>query len=483
MILTKPKEFASAGMALALAAAVDLDEAGGAGPGDHADRCTDEMPGASTPPASSARRVLLLTVVDQGASSLSNFALAVLVAHYSSAHTLGVFAILTSTYILSQGLVRSFTSDCLLTRPEAGADTRGAFERSGYVASLTLACATSVCLLAASTAMGPTFALPFVIFALAFPLAALQDYARFVGIGRHDPAYAIRLDVAWLVMFLAAYVTLRAMGLVTFPWLFGAWIGTGAAVGLWTVRAHLPGAWRRSLAFWFRSERSIGWRFAGQFMLSSVSTYLIFYVLAFFVITVAEVGTIKLSQLAIGPIVVVITGAQSALVTIAARRFHSGRAGALGFLLVTGLLMAGVVVAWTALVYLAPVGLLRRELGPAWPAARALVPFTGLTFVMAALSGAAIAGLRALRAARENLLVALAMLPLVVAGAIIGAEAAGARGCVIGSMLAAAVTALASWSVLVRTARNADPRPAPSAVAAHDPRSHPTLPAVVPADA
>ncbi|HUO48839.1 MAG TPA: hypothetical protein VMU09_08405 [Acidimicrobiales bacterium] len=442
---------------------------------------TAAVAGAAAPATRSAPRVLLLTVIDQGASSLSNFALAVLVAHYSGAHTLGVFAILTSTYILCQGLVRSFTSDCLLTRPEADPEARRLYERSGYLASLTLSCVAALCLLAASPAMGPAFALPFVVFALSFPTAALQDYARFIGISRHDPAYAIRLDVAWLVLFLAGYLVLRSMGFVTFPWLFGAWIGTGAAVGLWTVRAHLPRAWRRSLAFWFRSERSLGWRFAGQFMLSSVSTYLIFYVLAFFVITVAEVGTIKLSQLAIGPIVVVITGAQSALVTLAARRFHADRTGALGFLLVTGILMAGVVVAWTALVYLAPVHLLRRELGPAWPGARALVPFTGLTFVMAAFSGAAIAGLRALRAARENLLVALAMLPVVIAGAVIGAEAAGARGCVIGSMLAAAVTALTSWIVLVRTARRAD---APAAAVDMTERGlpHPNPPAATPAD-
>ena len=73
---------------------------------------------ASKRGTASSQRVMVLTIADQGASSVSNFALRLIVAHYSSASALGVFAILTSTYVLSQGLVRSLSSDCLLTRSE-----------------------------------------------------------------------------------------------------------------------------------------------------------------------------------------------------------------------------------------------------------------------------------------------------------------------------------------------------------------------------
>ncbi len=52
---------------------------------------------ASKRTTASQQRVMALTVIDQGASSVSNFALAFLVAHYSDAHVLGVFAILTTT--------------------------------------------------------------------------------------------------------------------------------------------------------------------------------------------------------------------------------------------------------------------------------------------------------------------------------------------------------------------------------------------------
>lgn len=81
--------------------------------------------------------MLVLTVVDQGASSLTSFVLAILVAHYSGPKQLGVFALLTSTYLLGQGAVRGLTSDCLLTRAETGDELR-LYERSGYVAVLML---------------------------------------------------------------------------------------------------------------------------------------------------------------------------------------------------------------------------------------------------------------------------------------------------------------------------------------------------------
>src|SRR5580704_6513229 len=81
----------------------------------------------------STGRVLSLTVIDQGVSSLSNFALAGVVAHFSHAHELGVFAIMTATYIIGQGLVRSYTSDCMLTRHELDDAVMRPYEQAGYL--------------------------------------------------------------------------------------------------------------------------------------------------------------------------------------------------------------------------------------------------------------------------------------------------------------------------------------------------------------
>jgi hypothetical protein len=235
---------------------------------------------ASKRVTSSRQRVMALTVVDQGASSISNFALALVVAHYSDAHVLGVFAVLTTTYIVSQVLVRSMTSDCLLTRPETDDGVMDRYERAGFLAAFICAVAISAALLVVSLAMSPEFRLMFVIFAASFPLMACQDFARYIGISRYNPLYAVCLDTAWLIFFVTAYVLLRHAGLLSLPWLFGAWTATGATVGLFALWNHLSLRQPRTqLAFWYESERAVGLRFAGQTLLVTSWTYLVVYLL------------------------------------------------------------------------------------------------------------------------------------------------------------------------------------------------------------
>ena len=210
--------------------------------------------------------------------------------------------------MLSQGLVRSLSSDCLLTRSDDEQGRRSMYERAGYLVAIVLSVSLAVLIVAISGILPSAFTLPFIIFAVSFPLMACQDFARFIGISRYDPGYAIRLDVAWLVIFVVAFVVLRHAGLTTLPWLFGAWSGAGAVVGLWTLPAHLTGRGSgQLLRFWDESERGVGLRFAGQFMLVTSWTYLIAYLLLL-VLSLSAIGEFKLAQLALGPITVRLAG-------------------------------------------------------------------------------------------------------------------------------------------------------------------------------
>ncbi len=162
----------------------------------------------------------------------------------------------------------------------------------------------AIVLLAASMVLSSELRIAFVIFALSFPLMACQDFARYIGISRYNPAYAIWLDVAWLVLFLAAYGVLRHQGLVSLPWVYGAWAATGSAVGVYALWNHLSLRHPRQLvSFWFRSERSVGFRFAGQFLLSSSWAYVVIYLFVL-IFSIAVIGQFKLAQLAFGPIAV-----------------------------------------------------------------------------------------------------------------------------------------------------------------------------------
>jgi O-antigen/teichoic acid export membrane protein len=405
----------------------------------------------------STRRMLVLTLVDQGASSASNFGMALVVAHYSGARAVGIFALLMSTCVLAQGVVRGLTSDCLLTRSEVDMGLIDVYERSGYLASLTVSCVIALGLLAVSGLLSQSFVVPFVILAVTFPFMAVQDYARFIGISRHDPAYAIRLDVAWLVLFVITFIPLREHHLVSLAWIFGAWAASGAVVGIWTMGRHLSSDWRHRLAFWTRNERSVGLRFAGQFVVASFANYVIFYVLVLFVISVADVGRIKLAMLALGPVTVAAAGLQAALIPVANRRLRRDVRQALGFLVLAGAAVGVVTSLWAAFVYSLPAHVMGNAFGPAWASARPLLPVAGLAFVLAGFAGVANSGLRALRAAKQNLRVAVAMLPVTFVLFVVLCRQWGALGGVAAAAASAGCLALATWAVLLHLCRHLDP--------------------------
>ncbi len=422
----------------------------------------DEQPETDghTPPSTRVNtptsRVLSLTVVDQGASSLSNFALALLVAHYSQARSLGIFAILTVTYVIAQGFVRSVSSDCLLTRHETSDAVMERFERSGYLCAFGCATTIAVPLLVASAFLPNDFAAPFAIFAVCFPFMALQDFARFIGISRHRPGYAIWLDSAWVVIFVAAAVLLIINDMTSLSWLWASWTGAGAVVGLWTIHAHRIRGGLRALSepmrFWLASEQSVGIRFAGQFLLSATWIYFIYYPLLF-VLSVGDVGVIKLAQLVLGPITVLAAGMQSALISLATRRFRADRASALRFCAICGLAIALSTTAWTAIAYFLPIHQVTRVFGPTWPAARVVFPWMGLAFVFGSFSGMAVGGLRAIRAAAVNLWLAALMLPISFALCLGGAALHGVLGFSYGVAATFAIYAVLGWIALVAAAR------------------------------
>jgi O-antigen/teichoic acid export membrane protein len=404
--------------------------------------------------ASSVGRVVTLTVIDQGASSVSNFGLSVLVARGSDARDIGVFAIVVTTYILCQGLVRSVTSDCLLTRSGAEAAQRVRFERAGYLFAFLAASGMSLVLLGISAVVGSPFAIPFIIFAITFPLMALQDFSRYIGISRQDPAYAIRLDVAWIVVFAAAVIGLRVAGLQSLPWLFGAWTGAGALVGLWTAPTFISvrnGA--EALRFWIASEWSVGVRFAGQFLVGTFGTYGVFYLLIF-VLSIEAIGLIKVTQLALAPIVVLFTGVQSALVSIISRKMQENRQQAVRFLNAGAVLMTLAMALWTVAVYVAPVKALSGLFGHSWVQARPYMLWIGFATALGSVFQAYLIGLRAMRSARELLRLTVIMAPFLLVFPLVGAKVEGIRGMAVGLAAFYVIYAAVASVIFARAARH-----------------------------
>jgi hypothetical protein len=297
----------------------------------------------------------------------------------------------------------------------------------------------------------------FVILALTFPLMAAQDFGRYVGISRYNPAYAVWLDGAWLVLFLVVYAVFRHEHHVSLPWVWGSYCGTAAAVGLYAVRNHLSlRDVRGQVAFWFRSERAVGLRFAGQWLVASSWAYAAIYLFVL-VFSVAVIGQFKLAQVVFGPITVMTQGIVTGLVAMAARYFQIDVRKSLRFVLIGGLAPAAVMLAWTAAVYFAPVHGMTKAFGSAWPDARRLVPLTGLAFALQALSMSAIAGLRSIRAAKENLRLAIAMVPVLAGFSLVAGVLWGVQAAIGGMCIGFGIYAITGWILLIHVAHRLIP--------------------------
>lgn len=386
--------------------------------------------------------------------------LAFLIAHYSTAHVLGIFAVVQTTYVLTQGLVRSLTSDCLLTRSDSEL-VMPRYEYAGFLSALCCALVASIVMFGVSLAFTADLRITFVILALCFPLLACQDFARYIGISRYNPLYSVWLDTAWLVLFVVAYVVLRDEGFVSLPFVFGAWTVTGALVGLYAVWNHLALRDRRRLvAFWIESERAVGLRFAGQSILVNAWTYVAVYLFVV-IFSLTEVGDIKLASLAFGPVTVMAVGMATAMVALASKYFAVDMKRALRFVVAGGFLTGAVMLVYTLAVYAAPVAGMTKLLGPAWPAARQLVPLTGIGVATLAVSAVLVAGLHALRAAKENLRLAMAAVSFVFVLTIGGGVLWGVQAALAGACIGNGLYGVAALVVLVRTAHRLHP--------AHDP--------------
>jgi hypothetical protein len=311
--------------------------------------------------------------------------------------------------------------------------------------------------LALSPVFSPELRLTFIIFAVSLPLLSAQDYSRYLGISRYNPAYAICLDAAWLFLSVVGYFVLRHAHLVSLPWLFGSWSAAGAAVGVYTLWNHLG---RRNLGelirFWFKSERGVGFRFAGQWLLVSSWTYAAIYIfIAIF--SVAVIGQFKLAQVAFGPITVLTQGIVTSMVALAARFFRVDVGKALRFVLLAGAATATVMLSWGALIYFIPVDTMTKALGPTWPAAHRMVPLMGLAFALTSLSGAFAAGLRSIRAAKENLRLSIVMIPILFGCSVTAGILWGVIAAIGGICVGYAIYSVAAFAMLVRCARRITP--------------------------
>jgi O-antigen/teichoic acid export membrane protein len=203
------------------------------------------------PSATGASRRSLLTLADQGVSSASNFAVAVVVAHLAGIRGLGVFSVGYAAWLLVASLHRSLITDPMTIERDARSAAARQRIRVGLAAEVVLG-TTAACLTAATGAIflgigaasgasgwsGAGEGLLTV--AIFVPFLSVQDFWRWVGFMAGRPGRSLANDCTFAGVQALAFVAIAlapgrpSPGLVIGGWGLGAL--AGCVYGCWTYR-------------------------------------------------------------------------------------------------------------------------------------------------------------------------------------------------------------------------------------------------------
>ncbi|MQA79609.1 MAG: hypothetical protein GEV10_14210 [Streptosporangiales bacterium] len=412
-------------------------------------------------------------LADQAVSSLTNFAVGLLVARSLSAAEFGAFTLAWVTFGVALNLSRGLATDPLVVRYSGTSRSvwRAAVPASAGTA-LAVGLAGGVVCAVAGLALGGTLGAAFVALGMVLPGLLLQDAWRYAFFAAGKGARAFANDMLWavaLVPFLGLASTRASVTWFVLAW--GAAAAVAALVGCLQTRL-LPDL--RGVVGWLSRQRDLGARYLFENVSQGVSSQLRMYGVGA-IAGLAAAGTIRGAELLLGPFLAVLMGVSLFAVPEAARVLRRSTRTLWHFCLGVGGLQSLGTLAWClALLLFLPDAVGAAVLGPVWATASQLILPVSLSVMNAGFSAGATAGLRALGAAgrslRSQLFTSAAYLVFGVIGAAAGGAFGSACGCAVATLLGAAVW----WWQLREGLRDHDRAARSPALAAATPRPEST---------
>lgn len=368
---------------------------------------------------------------DQAISSLTNFAVGIVVARSLGVTVFGIFSVAWVSYAVVLNLSRGLATDPLLVRFSGAPDARW---RTAVVQSsstaLAVGLATGATSLLAGLLIGGLVGSAFVALGLVLPALLLQDSWRYAFFASGQGRKAFLNDAVWAVSLVPAMLLAARDGSVfTFLLAWGAAGAVAAGYGIMQTRV-LPGV--RGIRSWLTQHRDLGPRYMVENISISSAELLRVYALGA-IAGLASVGAVRGAQLLLAPSFAVLMGISLVSVPEAARVLKRSPRRLPLFCLLLGGGEAFAVSLWgLGLLFLLPAGVGQQLLGSVWQSASALIVPTTLGVMGAGLMDGPIAGLRALGAARRSLRAKLIAAAAYVSCGLVGAAIGGAAGSVWG---------------------------------------------------
>lgn len=393
------------------------------------------------------RRRSAWVVVDQGVSSLTNFAASVIVARSASQGAFGAFTVALLVYAVVVSLTNALVAQPLAIRVSARADQR---DEVAAAAGAAIVCGSvaGLAVVAASLLVDGPAGPPLAVVGVFLPALALQDTWRFALFTMGRPVRAVVNDLAWAgsQAVLMALALRTAGGTVAAP--TAAWAGGAAVAALVGLRQADVRPAVGSAASYLRRHLRLGWQLATEVLFRSGSTQLTM-LLAGASLGAAGLGAIRGAYILFGPFTVVLVALTAAWIPEGSRLLARSPDR---FLPVLRLVSGGLLVlplTWGALLLTLPDVWGHRLLGDTWPAAREVITPFIVSTAGAGVTGGAVLGLRIVAAASEALKARAAASAVTIVAGVVGASRYGPPGVVWGIAAGWWINAAAAWWLLL----------------------------------
>jgi O-antigen/teichoic acid export membrane protein len=410
---------------------------------------------AEEAPQYSGRSRIIWTFADQGLSSLTNAALAIVVAKNVDKLHFGAFSLALITFGFVVGLVRAFVGEPFVVRFSAvtGAErARATRDASGAAVAMGIL-ATIACLIVAAVAGGDTSA-TFTGLGISLPGLVLQDTWRHMFFAAGRPKSAAINDLIWTVLQFGLLAALLLHGnhnifLITLCWGTAALIAS--LVGCWQIGA-VPAP--MATLDWLYETRDLNFRLGLGYTLNMGAVTFGTYGIAGIVGELAA-GALRAAQVLLGPLNLLFAGFNAFALPIFSRRAVQGQRMVRDAVLGSALL-GGLSAVWVVILVLLPSNLGRAVLGDSWAGADQVMLPSGLVLLAGALVLGASNSLAALSRADQVLRVTLVQAPLMLILGLGGAWQWGVVGAAYGFAITQGVGLLYTWVLFMRA--DADPR-------------------------
>jgi len=253
-------------------------------------------------------------IADQGLSSITNFAIGIVIVRLLGVRTFGAFSLAFTTYTVALNLSRGLATDPLVIRhsgTEPAAWRRATTEAVG--AALVAGMVAGVVCVSAGTlfrrALEPSLGEALVALGVTLPGLLVQDAWRFAFFAAGRAGQAFLNDLVWTLCQLVAFALIISGGITGVAPLVLAWGGAACVAGV--VGVLQARVWPRPALVrrWVGRHRELGWRY----VLENLSISGEYQLRAYGIGVIADlqaVGSLRAAELLLGPLRVILFGVE-----------------------------------------------------------------------------------------------------------------------------------------------------------------------------